>query len=326
MASSHAAAPEPVVIDTDPGVDDAIALLMALASPHLDVVGLTTTAGNVPIGPATRNALAILESVGRTDIPVARGATRPIRGRYAYSRHVHTAEGLTHPLPPPKMRTSDTGAVRFLSETLRAHPGAVTLIALGPLTNLARLRRDQPSVLGLAKRLIVMGGAVGTPGNVTPHAEFNFYSDPTAARMVIESGIPLSLIDMAPCRQVFLTRHDVAAAHPSAAEGILAAQLLGGWFRLDDTRERFYMYDPLTLVAAVCPEAIKFHSVTMTVDDSVTTDESSLWGRCRVLDESGGTIRVAEPGGVDVPTSSRVIRELLGWSSPASDPSTEGEV
>ena len=317
MASPRTIVPEPVVIDTDPGVDDAIALLMALASPRLDVVGLTTTAGNVPIGPATRNALAILESVGRTDIPVARGATRPIRGRFAYARHVHSAEGLTHPLPPPEIRTSDTSAVQFLSETLRTHPGEVTLIALGPLTNLARLHRDQPSVLGLAKRVIVMGGAVGIPGNVTPHAEFNFYSDPTAARLVIESGVPLSLIDMAPCLQVFLTRDDVAAARPSTAEGILAEQLLAGWFRLDDTRERFNMYDPLTLVAAVCPEAIKFRPATMTVDDSVTTDDSTLWGRCRVLDETGGPIRVAEPGGVDVATSLRVIRELLGWSWPA---------
>ena len=314
------------MIDTDPGVDDAIALLMALSSPLLDIVGLTTTAGNVPIGPATRNALAILESLGRSDIPVARGATRPIRGRYAYSRHVHTAEGLTHPLPPPNTRTSHADAVQYLAQTLRTRPGEVTVIALGPLTNLARLHRKYPSALRLAKRLFVMGGAVGVPGNVTPHAEFNFYSDPTAARLVIESGVPLSLIDMAPCRQVFLTRDDVVAAHPSTAEGVMAERLLAGWFRMDRTRERFNMYDPLTLVAAVCPEAIKFRSVTMTVDDSVTTDDSTLWGRCRVLDETGGPTRVAEPGGVDVATSLRVIRELLGWSWPAGEPSKEGEV
>ena len=326
MESSRATTPEPVVIDTDPGVDDAIALLMALSSPQLDVVGLTTTAGNISIKPATRNALAILESVGRTDVPVVKGATRPIRGRFAYSRHVHTAEGLTHPLPPPTTRTSDADVVQYLAETLRTRPGEVTVIALGPLTNLARLHRKYPSVLQLAKRLLVMGGAVGIPGNVTPHAEFNFYSDPTAARLVVESGVPLSLIDMAPCHQVFLTRDDVAAARPSAAEGILAEQLLAGWFGLDHTRERFYMYDPLTLVEAVCPEAIKFRPVTMTVDDSVTTDDSTLWGRCRVLDETGGPILVAEPGGVDVPTSLRVIRELLGWSWPAGERTSKGEV
>ena len=319
MTAPHPAVPEPVVIDTDPGVDDALALLMALSSPEIDVIGLTTTAGNVPIGPATRNALAILESLGRTDIPVAIGATRPVRGRFAYARDVHSAEGLTHPLPPPTSRTSDTGAVQFLAQTLRANPGAVTVIALGPLTNLARLHRDHPTVLPMAKRLLVMGGAVDTPGNITPHAEFNFYSDPTAARLVMESGIPITLIDMAPCRQVFLTSDDVASARPSSAAGILAERLLAGWFRQGATRERFNMYDPLTLVAAIAPHAIKLRSVTMTVDDSTTTDDSALWGRCRVLDENEGPISVAEPGGVDVQTSLRVIRELLEWSQPAAN-------
>lgn len=314
MPSSHPTVPDLVVIDTDPGVDDAIALLMALSCPQLDILGLTTTAGNVPIGPATRNALAILESVGRADIPVAKGATRPIRGRYAYARDVHSAEGLTYQLPAPTLRTSETGAVQFLSETLRANPGAVTVIALGPLTNLARLHRDQPSVLSVAKRLLVMGGAVQTPGNVTPHAEFNFYSDPTAARLVMESGIPVTLIDMAPCRQVFLTREDVEGVRPSTDVGILGERIMAGWFGQDPTRERFNMYDPLTLVAAVDPNAIDFRSVTMTVDDSTSTDDSALWGRCRVLDERGGPIRVARPGGVDVAASLRLIRELLGWS------------
>ena len=314
MTTSRAAVSERVLIDTDPGVDDAIALLMALSCPLLDVVGLTTTAGNVPIGPATRNALALLESVGRTDIPVARGATRPIRGRYAYARHVHSAEGLTHPLPPPTTRTTDTGAVQFLAETLQASPGEIAVIALGPLTNLARLHRDHPSVLPLAKRLLVMGGAVQTAGNITPHAEFNFYSDPTAARLVMESGIPITLIDMAPCRQVFLTREDVLAARPSTDVGVLAERIMAGWFGQGPTRERFNMYDPLTLVAAMDPHAIDLRSVAMTVDDSMSTDDSDLWGRCRVLDESGGPIRVARPGGVDVAASLRLIRELLGWS------------
>ncbi len=319
MTASHPVVPERVVIDTDPGVDDAIALLMALSSPQMEVLGLTTTAGNVPIGPATRNALAILESLGRTDIPVAKGATRPVRGRFAYARDVHSAAGLTHPLPPPTSRTSDTGAVQFLAQTLRANPGAVTVIALGPLTNLARLHRDHPTVLPLAKHLLVMGGAVDTPGNVTPQAEFNFYSDPTAARLVMEAGIPLTLIDMAPCRQVFLTRTDVENARPSSAAGILAERLLAGWFRQGAARERFNMYDPLTLVAALNANAIKLRSVTMTVDDSTTTNDSALWGRCRVLDETAGPISVAEPGGVDVTTSLLMIRDLLGWSQPAAN-------
>lgn len=314
MTSSRHVASEPVVIDTDPGVDDAIALLMALSCPRLDILGLTTTAGNVPIGPATRNSLAILEAVGRNDIPVYRGATRPIRGRYAYSVDVHTREGLTHPLPRPTTRTHSKGAVPFLADTLSANPGAITVIALGPLTNLARLHRDHRSLLPLAKRVLVMGGAVDAPGNVTPHAEFNFYSDPTAARLVIESGVPITLVDIAPCHLVYLTRDDVDGANPSTPAGTLAQELLAGWFNLDPTRERFYMYDPLTLVAALDPDAIRFRSVTMTVDDSETTADDSLWGRCRILDDSAGPIRIAEPEGVNVSASLRVIRETLAWS------------
>ena len=314
MTSRRQAVTGPVVIDTDPGVDDAIALLMALSCQLMDIVGLTTTAGNIPIGPATRNALAILESVERSDIPVSRGATRPIRGRYAYSLDVHTREGLTHPLPAPVTPTHSLGAVDFLANALHEHPGAVTIIALGPLTNLARLHRKNPRALNLARHVFVMGGAVDAPGNVTPHAEFNFYSDPTAARLVIESGVPLTLIDIAPCRHVFLTRDDVANARPASPAGTLAQKILTGWFRQDATRERFYMYDPLTLVAAADPDAMRFRSVTMTVDDSDTTADEALWGRCRILDETAGPTEIAEPDGVDVPRSLRNIREMLAWS------------
>lgn len=314
MTSPRQTVTGPVVIDTDPGVDDAIALLMALSWPQVDIVGLTTTAGNVPIGPATRNALAILESVERSDIPVSRGATRPIRGRYAYSLDVHSPEGLTYPLPAPATPIHDLGAVDFLADALRSNPGAVTVIALGPLTNLARLQRNSPKVLNLAKHVFVMGGAVDTPGNVTPDAEFNFYSDPTAARLVLESGIPITLVDIAPCRQVFLTKDDVEEARPATPAGSLAQKILAGWFQQDATRERFYMYDPLTLVAAADPAAMRFRSVTMTVDDSDSTRDEALWGRCRVLDGTAGTIEIVEPDGVDVTRSLGVIRKLLAWS------------
>lgn len=314
MTSPRQAVTGPVVIDTDPGVDDAIALLMALSWPKVDVVGLTTTAGNVPIGPATRNALAILESAGRSDIPVSRGATRPIRGRFAYSLDVHSPEGLTYPLPAPATPTHGLGAVDFLSTALRANSGALTVIALGPLTNLARLYRKSPTVLSLARHVFVMGGAVGTSGNVTPHAEFNFYSDPTAARLVLESGIPITLVDIAPCRRVFLTKDDVEDARPATPAGILAQKILAGWFSQDATRERFYMYDPLTLVASADTDSMRFRSVTMTVDDSDSTSNEALWGRCRVLDETAGPIEIAEPDGVDVTRSLGLIRKMLAWS------------
>ena len=304
---------EPVIIDTDPGVDDAIALLMALSCPELRIIGLTTTAGNVPLAPATTNALALLEYLGRTDVPVYRGAARPVRGRFAYSRHVHTASGLTHRLPRPTTSPSETGAVPFIAQTLTAHPGEVSIIALGPLTNLARVLRRYGSALQSARRIIVMGGAVDTPGNSTPHAEFNFYSDPTAARMVVESGIPMTLIDLAPCRRVFVSRAEAERLDSSDPAGRLAAQLLAGWFRRDASRERFNLYDPLTLIAAVAPSALNLRPVTLALDDSDTTDDSSQWGRCRVVNPAEGPVSIAAAEDVNVPAAQEAMRRLLNW-------------
>ncbi len=306
-------APEPVIIDTDPGVDDAIAILMALSCPDLEVVGLTITAGNVPLAPATTNALALLEYLGRTDIPVYRGAARPTRGRYAYARHVHTASGLTHQLPKPTTKPSDTGAVQYLAQTLLADPGAVTVVALGPLTNLARVLRRYKSALQSARRIIVMGGAVETPGNATPHAEFNFYSDPTAARRVIESGIPMTLIDLAPCRQVYVSCTEAAGLESPTPAGKLAADLLAGWFLKDPQRERFNLYDPLTLIAAVSPSALTMRPVTLAVNDSETTDDNTKWGQTRVVNPVHGPISVAAADGVDTQTARAAIRNLMAW-------------
>ena len=303
----------PVILDTDPGVDDAIAILMALACPALNVIGLTTTAGNVPLVRATRNALALLEYVGRADVPVLRGAARPLRGRYAYARHVHSASGLTRRLPDPTIAPLETPAVPFLSQSLLEAPGNITVIALGPLTNLARLLRRHPAALRAAKRIIVMGGAVNTPGNVSAHAEFNFHSDPTAARLVIESGIPLTLIDLAACRQVYLSDSQVPPAPNANPLGRLASEMLTGWFRKDTTRQRFYLYDPLTVLAVTHPRVVRLQPVTMTVADSGSTDDPALWGNCRVTDATAGPISIAAQGGVDSQAALAAINELLQW-------------
>ena len=315
--------PQPVIIDTDPGVDDAIAILMALADPGFRVLGLTATAGNVPLARAARNALALLEYAGRGDIPTHKGAARPLRGRYPYARHIHSPSGLTAPLPEPTLTASATPAVPFLAQTLTAMPGAVTVIALGPLTNLARLLLDHPDALRSAARIIVMGGAVDTPGNATPHAEFNFYSDPAAARLVIASGIPLTLIDLAACRQVYLPRSGLdnikSAGRKSAGRlGELAARLLAGWFAKDPARRQFHLYDPLAVIAAVAPDALPLRTVTLEIDDPETTGDASRWGQCRVVNQNAGPISVAAPDGVNAPAALAAIRRLLEWP-PAKD-------
>ena len=302
-----------VIIDTDPGVDDAIAILMALSCPQFEVIGLTTTAGNVPLARATRNALALLEHIGRTDIPVFRGAARPVRGRFAYARHVHSAAGLTRRLPEPTTPPSDTSAVRFLADALTAATNPVTLIALGPLTNLARLLRRHPAALRAAGRIVVMGGAVETPGNATPHSEFNFFSDPTAARRVIESGVPIELIDLAPCRRVYFSRTQLNGITGASKTGTLAAEMLAGWFRKDAGRQRFNLYDPLAVAAAIDSNVLRTRRVTLAVDDSDTSDDPSRWGRSRITNAAAGPISVSAAEGVDSQLALNIISHLLEW-------------
>ncbi len=305
--------PVPIIVDTDPGVDDAIAILMLLADPTVDVVGITTTAGNVPLAHATRNTLALLEYAGRSDIPVYRGAARPINGRYRYARHVHSASGLTRPLPEPTTTVSATKAVPYLARTLLAAPGTLTVVALGPLTNLARLARQYPTALSAARSIVVMGGAVNTAGNATPHAEFNFYSDPTAARQVLEYGAELTLIDLAACRQVFVAKNEATAIRTNSHLGTLAAELLTSWFAVDDSRRRFHLYDPLAVLAVSRPEVMRLERTTMTVMDSSVPDDELMWGQCRLTNETEGPISIAAPDGVDNQAALAALRDLLDW-------------
>ena len=319
MTAPSAAAPIPVIIDTDPGVDDAIALLMALACPSFDIVGIATVGGNVPLARATRNTLALLEYAGRADIPVYRGASRPLRGRYPYAREVHSPAGLTRRLPNPTITPAAANAVRFMADALTAAPDAITIIALGPLTNLARLLRRHPAAFRQAANIVVMGGGVNCPGNVTPHAEFNFYSDPTAARLVMESGAPITLVDLAACRQVYLTRTELAGITAGSPEGQLAAELLDGWFRNDAGRERFNLYDPLAVAAAIDPAVLHTRRVALTVDDADTAADAAFWGQCRIVDDTAGPVAVANVdsdgiGGVDRERARGIIRSLLRWS------------
>lgn len=316
MTAPPTPGPIPVIIDTDPGVDDAIALLMALVSPALDIIGIAAVGGNVPLARATRNALALLEYAGRADIPVYRGASRPLRGRFPYAREVHSPAGLTRRLPNPTITPAAANAVPFLADALTAAPDAITIIALGPLTNLARLLRRHPAAFRAVRNIVVMGGGVNCPGNVTPYAEFNFYSDPTAARLVMESGVPITLVDLAACRQVYLTKTELSGITAGSPEGQLAADLLDGWFRNDAGRERFNLYDPLAVAAAIDPAVLHTRRVALTVDDADT--DAALWGQCRIVDDTGGALAVAAvgadgDGGVDRERARTIIRSLLRW-------------
>ena len=294
-----------VIIDTDPGVDDAIAILMALACPGVEVLALTTVGGNVPLARTTRNALALLEYAGRTDVPVSKGSARPTRMSFGYAYAVHGTSGLTRRLPRPKSKPIDLKAVDFLAARLRDLPGQITLIALGPLTNLACLWLRHPGALEQTARLVVMGGAVNAPGNVTPHAEFNFYSDPEAADMVLSSGVPLTLVDLAVCRRVGIDRQGAERLATRSPLGRLAIQLLANWFRRQPHRERFQFYDPLALAVALEPDLVSTYQASIRVEaaDPDRRGESLVTGL-------GGPVAVAQQ--VDTEGFFALMQETLG--------------
>ena len=210
-----------IVVDCDPGHDDAIALLLALASPEVELVGVTTVHGNQTVEKTTLNALKVLELVGRGDIPVARGADRPLARELSVADHVHGESGLDGPsLPLPTARPVDEDAVTFLSRHLG--PGTV-LVPTGPLTNVARLLERHPDVR--PERIVLMGGAMGL-GNITPAAEFNIWADPEAAAAVFESGVDVTMVGLDVTHQAIVTPERITRFRAMGRVGEVVAELL----------------------------------------------------------------------------------------------------
>ncbi|SUZ75233.1 uncharacterized protein METZ01_LOCUS28087 [marine metagenome] len=273
--------PIQLIIDTDPGVDDAIAILMAMAASEIEILGLTTVGGNVPLARATRNALSLLQAASRSDIPVAKGASRPLRGKFAYAPHFHGPGGLSQRLPDPANGPVEDGAVKFLYDQLTGERGEAVLVALGPLTNLAVLLRERPIALEQAKQIVVMGGAVNTPGNVTPEAEFNFYCDPVAADIVLSSRLPITMVDLAACRQVKINREQALGLKSATPLGRLMLDMLQGWFHREPSREEFEFCDPLAMAIALHPAI----ATATKVDLDVGIEKDELLG---ATSETGG--------------------------------------
>ncbi|ETD85616.1 nucleoside hydrolase [Rhodobacter capsulatus] len=202
-----------IIIDTDPGQDDAVAILLALASPELEVLGITCVAGNVPLALTTKNARIVCELAGRRDVQIFAGCDRPLLRPLVTAEYVHGKTGLDGiALPEPTMALQDRHAVDFLIETLRAEaPGTVTLCPLGPLTNIATAFRRAPEIVSKVERIVLMGGAYFEVGNTTPAAEFNIYVDPQAAEIVFKSGVPLVVVPLDATHKALTTRPRTAA-------------------------------------------------------------------------------------------------------------------
>ncbi len=197
-----------IIIDTDPGQDDAVAILMAIASQELEVVGITAVAGNVPLELTEKNSRIIVELSGKTDIPVFAGCDRPLGRELVTAEEVHGKTGLDGmDLSEPNVPLQDKDGVDFIIETLQSNnPGTITLCPLGPLTNIAKAMQMAPEIVARIQEIVLMGGAYFEVGNVTPAAEFNIYVDPEAAQIVFKSGVPITVLPLDATHQVLTTK------------------------------------------------------------------------------------------------------------------------
>ena len=256
------------VIDTDPGIDDAVAILFALQSGLFDVAGITTVAGNLGIATTTRNAGRILALAGRTGIPVVAGAERPLARRGFDTKDIHGGDGLGGvAFPEPAEPPLKTGAVAWLAGLLTREPaGSIDLLALGPMTNIALLLREAPQAARRIRRLIAMGGAVDEPGNIGPRTEFNIAADPEAAQIVLSAGLPLTLIPLDATRRLRATRDDCAGLAALATPAARASALLiEAYFNATTGRESRPLHDPCVMLLAARPALFGLQRLALSV-------------------------------------------------------------
>ena len=294
-----------VIIDTDPGTDDALALLMALNCPDMEIEGITTVGGNATLAQTTRNALRLVEFVaGGRAVAVAAGADRPARGSFSFAYHVHGTDGLGVDLPSSARKLHQADAVEFIRDRALAAPGQVTVIALGPLTNVAAALDGRPDVAKAISEIVVMGGAVEVPGNITSHAEFNIYEDPWSANAVCVSGVPVTLVGLDVTHKTSMHREGGPRWFESTSRSAqLGNRILANSFRERPDVQYFYLHDPLAVAAAIEPELLTYRRAQV----EVVTDGAAR-GRT-VASYGDGSVRVAL--GVDVGRAVEVVRTLI---------------
>jgi inosine-uridine nucleoside N-ribohydrolase len=279
--------PTPVIIDCDPGHDDAIALMLAVASPELELVAVTTVAGNQTLEKVTANAIRVLDVVAAHDVPVAAGAAGPLVHPARVAGEVHGETGLDGPdLPPPSREPAPVHAVELIARHLRERP--LTLVPIGPLTNMALLLATHPELTPRIERFVVMGGAIGL-GNVTPSAEFNVWVDPEAAARVFSSGVPITMVGLDVTHRAMLSAERAEALRDTGRTGRVVADLHAFYRRF---HEQVYghsdtpVHDALAVAHVIEPAVITTARLPVEID--VTQ------GPCRgrtVVDQLGRTGR-----------------------------------
>lgn len=253
-------AAQPIIIDTDPGQDDAVAIMLALASPELEVLGITAVAGNVPLSLTEVNARKVCELAGRPDVKVHSGASRPLIRDLVTAEHVHGKTGLDGPeLPEPQMKLQEQHAADFIVETLmEREPGTVTLCPLGPLTNIALALIREPKIASRIKQIVLMGGGFFEGGNITPTAEFNIYVDPHAADVVLRSGVPIVMMPLDVTHKALTTHKRVDAIRNLGTRvGEATAEMLVFYERFDEEKygsDGGPLHDPCVIAWLLKPE------------------------------------------------------------------------
>lgn len=291
-------APIPVVIDCDPGVDDAIALLLAFRSPELEVLGVTTVAGNAGIDVVTGNAAAVLDLAGApAGLPLAHGAAGPLRGgERVPDEPIHGVGALGGVALPVSARHVEPGAPELIARLALHRPGEVVLVAIGPLTNVARLITGHPDAAAALRGIVHMGGAAFVPGNITPAAEFNTFCDPEAARVVLTSGLPVRVVPLDVTRRAAFPGRlsDRLAASPDVRTATAGKMLRG----LTDRHEArhgkrlCYVHDATALAAVIDPAPFGWHRHAVDVECAGELTRGAL-----VVDVHG---RTGGPATVDV--------------------------
>ena len=253
-------AAQALIIDTDPGQDDAVAILLALASPEINLLGITTVAGNVPLPLTEVNARKICDLAGRQDIPVFAGLSRPLVRDLVTAEHVHGRTGLDGPdLPPPETPLQDQHAVDFIIEKIRAEPeGSVTIAPIGPLSNIAMALQRAPDIAPRIRQIVLMGGGCFEGGNITPAAEFNIYVDPHAAAVVFAAGVPITMMPLDVTHKALTTSLRTEALRALGNRtGVAVAEMLGFFERFDEAKygsDGGPLHDPCTIAWMLAPE------------------------------------------------------------------------
>jgi purine nucleosidase len=310
-------APRKIIIDTDPGQDDAVAILLALASPdELDVLGITAVAGNVPLPLTEKNARIVCELAGRPDMHVFAGCDAPLARKLVTAEHVHGKTGLDGPqLPTPTMALQSQHGVDFIIETLRAHPaGTITLCPLGPLTNIATALTRAPDIAARVREIVLMGGAYFEVGNITPAAEFNIYVDPEAADIVFKSGIAITVLPLDVTHKALTTAARVQAFRDMGTEaGRMVAEWTDFFERFDKEKygsEGAPLHDPCVIAWLLRPDLFTGRKINVEVE---TMSELTLgmtvadwWG---VTDRKPNAFFI---GGIDADGFFALLTERIG--------------